>query len=146
MFCSYSRLGNKEDSYIVRSYPLLSFIFVVIRIIAVLYSAVRINDQSKVILPKIFQCPSSKYTSEVLKFSFHHINKWIKFLNKILNQRTLIFFFFLNSTDCTSRRTVNVWWSQPHRNEFFFHHPWIFTDRCWRFCDLWDCFTTVFKR
>ena len=55
-----------------------SFLFLIGRTVAVTLFAARINDQSRVVLPLLYNCPASKYTIEVnlkviLCANYYHI-------------------------------------------------------------------------
>ncbi|KAF7996931.1 hypothetical protein HCN44_002577 [Aphidius gifuensis] len=57
-------VSDSNESDIVKIYRPFSFVFIVMRTIGVLFSAAKINDHSKNILPIIYQCPRSKYNNE----------------------------------------------------------------------------------
>ncbi|XP_044001646.1 gustatory receptor 5a for trehalose-like [Aphidius gifuensis] len=60
-------VSDSNESDIVKIYRPFSFVFIVMRTIGVLFSAAKINDHSKNILPIIYQCPRSKYNNETYR-------------------------------------------------------------------------------
>ncbi|XP_044021150.1 gustatory receptor for sugar taste 64f-like [Aphidius gifuensis] len=80
--------GISLDRYDILSlYPIYSFINVLMRMIAVMFSTSIINNQSKLVLPKVYSCPSNKFTIETERL-----------LNQIANDNiafTGMKFFFL---------------------------------------------------
>lgn len=60
---------RRDDTVTFASvFPFFSFGFMVFSTNAVMFCAARINDHSKIILPNVFKCPASKFTSEVCVF------------------------------------------------------------------------------
>ncbi|KAF7990016.1 hypothetical protein HCN44_008690 [Aphidius gifuensis] len=55
-------------------YPFLSFVFVVVRMLTVMFSIARINDNSKNSLAVIFTCEQSKYTIETERLQYQLAN------------------------------------------------------------------------
>lgn len=72
---------SPSDSTIINMiYFFGSFLFLIGRTVAVTLLAARINDQSKVVLPILYNCPTSTFTIEVIlifiKFSLEMLLKF----------------------------------------------------------------------
>lgn len=76
-FIDFFRLKNNVP--LVTIYSFYAFGFVVLKTTVVMFSASRVHDHSKVILSRIYRCPSSKYTIEVRHFFYQLIIEFFNF-------------------------------------------------------------------
>ncbi|KAF7997722.1 hypothetical protein HCN44_009120 [Aphidius gifuensis] len=85
-------ISIEKDINMTTLYSFCSFGFFIIKMMIVLFSLSRVNEQSKIILSIIYQCPTSKFTIEAqrLQFQLSHDDVTLTGMNFFLITRRFL--------------------------------------------------------